>query len=88
MHLSDQDFIHQFEQKTLPLKEFNHRSHLRLAWLYLHKYSLLPALKKITEGIEAFAVSLGANDKFHHTLTEAIVRIMHLRCQQDKAETF
>jgi len=88
MYLSDQDFIHQFEQKTLPLDEFNHRGHLRLAWLYLQKYSLQLAIKKITKGIEAFAVSLGANDKFHHTLTEAIVRIMYRRCQKGEVKTF
>lgn len=87
MNLSDQDFLYQFEQKTLPAEDFDHRGHLRLAWLYLNLFPLDVAIVKTTKGIEAYANSLGATGKFHHTLTEAIIRIMHARVLQGGQET-
>jgi len=83
MSLSDREFLRQFEQLTLAEQEFSHLGHLRLAWLYLNKYDLPSAVVKTSKGITAYANSLGATDKFHPTLTEAIVRIMHSRLQPD-----
>lgn len=85
--ISDQAFIEQFENQTLPPELFNHHGHLRLAWLYLQRYPLQQAIEKVTTGISAYASSLGAKDKFQHTLTEAIVRIMALRKAQSHADT-
>ncbi|MCX4027199.1 hypothetical protein [Spartinivicinus marinus] len=79
MPLSDQDFIEQFEQQTLPTEYFNHVGHLRLAWLYLQQYELNAAINKTTTGIQAYANHLGVKDKFHHTITEALVHIIHHR---------
>ncbi len=52
---------------------------MRLAWLYLDNNSLSAALELTCHGIKGYAESLGANDKFHLTLTDAIVRIMAKR---------
>ncbi|MDE1462460.1 hypothetical protein [Spartinivicinus poritis] len=79
MSLSDQDFIEQFEQLTLPAEYFNHVGHLRLAWLYLQQYELTDAINKTTTGIQAYANHLGAKDKFHHTITEALIHIIYHR---------
>lgn len=87
MSLSDREFIRQFEQKTLPQVYFDHRGHLRLAWLYLNHCSLDEAIRKTIRGIKAYADSLGATGKFHHTLTEAVVRIMYGRLQQGRFST-
>ena len=87
MLLSDKAFIEQFENKTLAPELFSHNGHLRLAWLYLQSYPLQQAIEKVTSGISAYASSLGATDKFQHTLTEAIVRIMALRMKQGNAST-
>ena len=76
MALPDTDFIQQFEDCTLPPAYFDHAGHLRLAWLYLRDYPLEQAVARVTGGIAAYANSQGAADKFRHTLTEAIVRIM------------
>lgn len=87
MALSDKTFIEQFENKTLNPDLLNHYGHLRMAWLYLQSYPLQQAVDKVTSGISAYALSLGATDKFQHTLTEAIVRIMAIRMKQDDADT-
>lgn len=82
MTISDTTFLEKFEDQTLSPDYFNHSGHLRLAWLYLTKYPLETAIDKVTKGISAYANSLGAKDKFQHTLTEATVRIMASRLKQ------
>ena len=81
MDRTDDAFLKSFENCTLPDSEFDHRGHLRLAWLYLERYSLEEAIERSCDGISNYAASLGASGKFHRTLTEAIVRIMHIRKQ-------
>lgn len=88
MTINDNDFIAQFENQTLDPNYFNHLGHLRLAWLYLNTYSLEESIDKLITGISAYATSLGATDKFHHTLTEAVVRIMALRVENDEYGDF
>ncbi|WP_163831056.1 hypothetical protein [Spartinivicinus ruber] len=88
MPLSDADFIDQFERKILSPEHFNHIGHLRLAWLYLQKNSLTNAVFKTTTGIQAYANHLGATDKFHHTITEALVYIIHNRLIGQTDPTF
>ena len=77
--LTDLQFITQFEDLSLDPGYFNHLGHLRLAWLYLLEHDLDTALDRVCCGIKAYAESLGASDKFHYTLTDAIVRIEHQR---------
>ena len=79
MTLTDTQFIEQFENKTLNPVHFNHRGHLRLVWLYLNEFELETAIQKTANGINDYATSLGATDKFHHTVTEAVVRIANER---------
>ena len=85
MTITDEKFLAQFESQTLNPELFDHYGHLRLAWLYLNKYPLETAIDKVTNGIATYASSLGATDKFQHTLTEAIVRIManRLNCSNE-----
>lgn len=82
MTISDTTFLKKFEDQTLSPDYFNHYGHLRLTWLYLKMFPLETAIDKVTNGISAYANSLGAKDKFQHTLTEAIVRIMASRLKQ------
>ena len=76
MSLSDSALVEQFEALTLPPSVVNH---LRIAWLYLVKLELNQAIEKITTGTKEYAAYLGDNDKYHHTVTEAVIRIMDLR---------
>lgn len=80
--LSDSGFVHQFENCSLDPIYFDHKGHLRLAWLYLTRFEFEEALGKISSGIQAYAGSLGAHDKYHATITDAIVRIMANRMSE------
>ena len=88
MNFTDAEFLQQFENLTLPASEFDHNGHLRIAFIYLQRYELLTAVNKVCTGIKNYATSLGAADKFQHTLTEATVRIMAKRIQQQGAQSF
>jgi len=88
MTLSDKEFLQQFEAKTLAPEHFDHRGHLRLAWLYLKQLPLKQAEQKICDGINRYATSLGASDKFHYTLTVAITRIMANRIDAGNTTNF
>lgn len=79
MPLSDQEFITLFENLSLPPEYFDHKGHLRLAWLYLQRYGLELSIIKVAQGIKAYAGSLGATDKYHCTITQALVCIMAQR---------
>jgi hypothetical protein len=75
--MNDTEFLKQFEQCTLPKENFKHKSHLRIAWLYLSQYSLDEAITRITEGIIRYASSIGASHIYHHTMTLAWVYFVH-----------
>jgi len=79
MCLSDATFVEQIDRLSLAPQHFNHVGHLRLAWLRLGQRSLEPAIESVCAGIQAYATHLGAPDKFHRTVTEALLRIMAQR---------
>ena len=86
--ITDKAFLTQFENLTLDSQYFNHIGHVRLAWLYIHRYGLEVAMAKTFAGIPAYAGSLGAADKFHATITDAIVRIIAQRMATGDEDTW
>lgn len=86
--ITDETFLQQFEKLTLDSKHFNHIGHIRLAWLYICQYGLESAMEKTFVGIPAYAGNLGASDKFHATITDAIVRIIAKRMSAGNTDRF
>ena len=80
-NIDDQTFIREFENQTLNPEYFDHLGHLRIAWLYLSRYSLNEANQRVCNGIKIYAESLGATDKFNLTITDALVKIMAQRME-------
>ena len=66
---SDQDFIDRFESGAVPESEFHHADHVRLAFAYLRKYSVLPALEKFSAALKQFATSHGKTQLYNETIT-------------------
>lgn len=77
--LTDEEFLQQFEALLLAPEHFNHLGHIRLAWLYLTRLNFEKANHKICTGIKCYAEHLGADEKFHLTITDAIVKIIFKR---------
>ncbi len=84
--MEEREFLRRFEDLSLPADEFNHRGHLWLGWLYIRDCDLKRASKKLDAGIRAFARSLGAEHKYHCTLTITFACAIKSRFKEN--ETF
>lgn len=74
--LPDDAFLAAFLDSSLAPAHFNHQGHLRAAWLLLQRRPLEQAVAETCDGIARLAARLGAPDKYHRTLSEALVRLM------------
>lgn len=74
--LTDDAFLEAFLACRLPRGSFNHRNHLRIAWIHLCRFSIDEAVERTCAGIARYAAHLGATDRYHRTLTEALIRLM------------
>src|SRR6187549_2000028 len=77
----DQIFLEQFESQTLPLAQWNHRAHLKVAYLFLTRFPLDVAAEKVRAGIRAYNAANGIEDTptggYHETMTQAWLRIIY-----------
>lgn len=71
--MNDEDFLRCFQDRSLPLEQWNHRAHLKVAYLLLLGNSFEEALEKIRSGIRAFNAAHGIQDTptggYHETMT-------------------
>ena len=78
--LSDEEFLRQFENCTLPYVHWTHRAHLRVAYCYVTRYGLTEAISKVTAGIRAYNRSQNIVDTptsgYHETMTVAWLHIV------------
>jgi len=86
--ITNEEFLAQFECQTLDPVHFNHVGHIRIACIYLNKYEVKKANKKVCDAIKLYAESLGATNKFNLTLTDAIVKIMANRMKGSADNTW
>lgn len=84
--MDDLEFVSHFEDCSLPSNLFDHRNHVRLAWLYLKEEPLLAALDRFRRSLKRYAGSLGASAKYHETITFAFLFLIHERMQYGAAE--
>lgn len=90
MHTDETRYLKQFEQLELGPEQFDHVGHLYMAWLHLKHFGLEEANERVCTGIRRLAEKLGVPEKFNHTLSEALMRIMAGRMQNrdEEFETF
>ena len=75
-HLSDAAFLAAVSSCALPLEQFRHGDHLRLAWLELHSRPYPDALEAVRAKIQRFAARHGKAHIFHETITTAWVALL------------
>jgi hypothetical protein len=80
--MSDDDFIAQLENCTLPEDRFHHADHLHAAWLYLTRFPATEAIAKFSEALRAYATSLGKADRYHETITWAYLLLLNERIRR------
>lgn len=82
--MNDNELARKFENCTLSGKDFNHRNHVRLAWIYLHESKPLDALERFSENLKKFAASLGKANLYHETMTFAYFFLIHERIRRSE----
>jgi hypothetical protein len=72
--MSDEHFLQAFRQGSLPVADFRHRDHLRLAWLLCRQLGGEAASAAVADSIRGFAAAHGHAAKYHETMTLFWVR--------------
>lgn len=88
MEFSDLQFSLQFEACSLDPKTFDHESHLRIAWIHINKFGLEKAILNIQSQLQNYVKHVGAEDKYHHTLTRAAIEIVNQFVERQTTRTF
>ncbi|WP_318308323.1 hypothetical protein [Flagellimonas crocea] len=86
--MDDAHFIRAFEAGKFQPKAFNHRAHIKLAWIYLNLFDEETTISKTCGAIKNFDKLHGDGSKYHHTLTVAAVKVVHHFKQKSMATTF
>lgn len=86
--MTDRELMDAFESCTLDPALFNHRQHVRVAWICLSEGPLIEALTRFVESLRRFATSVGSPGLYHETITFAFLFVIHERMQARKAGTF
>ncbi len=79
--LEDNMFTAEFENCRFPNDQFRHADHIRLAWIYIRGYDYEVAEERMRYSIQGFARSLGAERKYHETITILWMRLVNIAVQ-------
>jgi hypothetical protein len=74
--MTDQEFIDTFTAGQLEPAGFDHRAHLRAAFLLLQRTPFLEACIAMRDGLQALAARLGKPDLYHETVTVAFMALV------------
>jgi hypothetical protein len=78
--MTDAELIDAFESCLIPLESWKHRTHLRVAWIYLDRHGLDGAIERMRVGIPklnaANAIIDGIDMGYHDTVTVAWLKII------------
>jgi len=61
--------IERFESADIDPDQFDHEAHVYVGWLYVREYELAEAIGKFDRGLQRLVSKLGAEGKYHATLT-------------------
>ena len=79
--VNDDEHLRRFEDQSLPLDLWHHRAHLKVAYLYLNRFSFEEALQKLRTGIRAYNAAHQVADSptsgYHETMTHAWLQLVH-----------
>ena len=72
LHAPDRPYrpsLEQFEDCEIDPDAFTHEAHVYVAWSYLQEFELLEAIDRYRNTLRRLTQKLGAEDKFHETIT-------------------
>ena len=75
--MTDEQFARAFERGDVTPAEFDHRAHVRVAWVYLREGpSFEAATDRMRAAIQRFAAAANAAQKYHETITMLWMRVL------------
>lgn len=74
----DLEFKNRMESCEFPASDFNHRAHLRLAYIYLTEHNTDKSSELMRDTLNRFLLHNGVNpSKYHATITKAWILAVH-----------
>ena len=86
--LSDDEFLDAIEQGQFSRNDTDHNWHLRLAWVHLTRAPWPIALAEVVTTLRANQHIMALNERYHHTVTVATLRIMSQRLNEQPSTDF
>jgi hypothetical protein len=84
--MTDQEFIAAYTAGQLEPAGFDHRAHLRAAFLLLRSRPFLEACIAMRDGLQALAGKLGKPDLYHETVTVAFMALVAGRMPAESSD--
>ena len=88
MAMSNDELLHGFISTELPVDQFHHEQHVRVAWLFVRTHGMPAALGEFTVAIKRFAEAKDAHGLYHETITWAFLLIIAERVARKPADTW
>ena len=86
VELDDADLLAAFEGRSLPPEAWDHRAHVRVAYLYASQHGFEAALTRMRVGLKALNAAHRVPETvgrgYHETLTVAFRRLIFAACRQ------
>jgi hypothetical protein len=83
--MDDRELLSQFEECRLPFEQWTHRTHVKVAFLYLREHPFEAALDRMRQGIKAYnaanKVPEGPLQGYNETTTTAFMHLIHATMQ-------
>jgi hypothetical protein len=84
--MTDEEFLRQFEAGRLPLEQWHHKEHIKVAYLYLRKLPFDEAVAQIRKQIKAHNAAQGVKESptsgYHETMTKAWLQLVELTLKE------
>ena len=78
--MNDQQLLAAFESCTLPSEQWDHRAHVRIAYLYASQLGLADAIDRVRIGIKAYNKATDTPEAidrgYHETMTLAFTTLV------------
>lgn len=84
--MTDDEFLAALEVDALPAESFDHRAHVRAAYLYLKRCGFIDGMAAFRASLKRFAERYGAAGKYHETITVAFLAVIHERLHGERTE--
>jgi len=77
--MNDDEFMASFEDCGLANQSFHHSDHVKMGFLYLHRYPALEALQRFSAALARFATANGKPNLYNETITWAFLLLIRER---------